>query len=129
MFRVLIAIFESKAKSVWFLQHVISEEIKQTCTFVNWLHCWKDCILIGTFLWQWTLRFFSGNTLATICFDAYLHLAGKELLTLVLGQPIREIYKSDRSCELDPERKEENLPSLTSRRTLNTSPSAWIEYG
>jgi Ras GTPase-activating protein 3 len=64
---------------------------------------------------------FRSNSLAAICVDSYLNLAGASLLQQVMKEPIAETYKSKRSCELDPTRltpkdsAEKNLETLIGR--------------
>lgn len=79
----LVGAFEMRNRGSWLLKSVSNAEVDET---------WDLSVL------------FRGNSVASACLDTFMRTVGRQVLDSTLRPILRELYKSNRSCELDPTR-------------------------
>lgn len=79
----LVGAFEMRNRSSWLLKAVSNAEVEET---------WDLSVL------------FRGNSVASSCLDIYMRTAGRQVLDTTLRPILRELWRSQKSCELDPVR-------------------------
>lgn len=79
----LVGAFEMRNRGSWLLKSVSNAEVDET---------WDLSVL------------FRGNSVASACLDTFMRTVGRQVLDSTLRPVLRELYKSNRSCELDPVR-------------------------
>eukprot|EP01113_Clastostelium_recurvatum_P048527 TRINITY_DN8863_c0_g1_i1.p1 TRINITY_DN8863_c0_g1~~TRINITY_DN8863_c0_g1_i1.p1 ORF type:complete len:699 (-),score=153.32 TRINITY_DN8863_c0_g1_i1:51-2147(-) len=98
----LVRLFEHQNRGLQLLEALTSDEIDSTSS--------ADII-------------FRGNTIATKTLDQYMKLMGMPYLHHVLGDPIKRLYYSQKSCEVDPGKLTKGEDLKRNWRTL----FGWVE--
>lgn len=79
----IVGAFEMRNRGSWLLKSVSNAEVDET---------WDLSVL------------FRGNSVASACLDTFMRTVGRQVLDSTLRPILRELYKSNKSCELDPQR-------------------------
>ena len=83
LIKSLVGAFEMRNRGSWLLKSVSNAEVDET---------WDLSVL------------FRGNSVASACLDTFMRTVGRQVLDSTLRPILRELYKSNKSCELDPQR-------------------------
>lgn len=83
LIKSIVGAFEMRNRGSWLLKSVSNAEVDET---------WDLSVL------------FRGNSVASACLDTFMRTVGRQVLDSTLRPILRELYKSNKSCELDPQR-------------------------